>query len=94
MIENRTAPALQSAELRSRYEELRQRAVHTGSALGSRRWGPVVLLRCGMAGWMSAPGEGAGDRPEPGTPAAFCPAPQRGQMVALLTELVLSTCRE
>jgi len=35
--------------MKSRYEELRQRAMQVETATGPSRWGPALLIRYGMA---------------------------------------------
>jgi len=80
--------------MKSRYEELRQRAMQVETATGPSRWGPALLIRYGMAGWMSAHNEHDSDEQRPARQTPVVPSPRQTEIVALLAELVLNQYRE
>jgi len=85
-------------ELVLRYEQLRLSAVGADTATASRRWGPSLLIRCGMAGWMLAQSvltcERGRDDPRPVRPQPTGLGLAQAELVVVLTDLILKRCRE
>ena len=90
--------SVRSEEMVSRYEELRMSALSNRGMIPPSRWGLVLLVRQGMASWMTAqltsglePPRGDG-RARLDTSARY--EIRQSDLVMFLTELVLSRCRE
>jgi hypothetical protein len=94
--ENRSAQGRPSRDLQSAYEALRRQILTPGS-VGHGERELALLMRQGMAVWIGAwrrcgetTGDASPDRPPPLVGGTLLPAGLRGEIVTLLTGMVLS----
>jgi hypothetical protein len=82
------------------YEGLRACALRAGGRLWPSPWGLGVLMGCGMASWVMAQSvtrtesDQTAGRAASALPPVPGPGPEQAELVAVLSEVVLTRCRE